>query len=110
MFNNYGDYQIIFRAKKHYNDSEKEVVIVVDANSESQAKNKAGKQAKSLGYNYCEIISTKLLQRKQKNDAETKSSNLKLNGRQKKGAIIIGVVAFAVLVLIFVLVASGIIK
>lgn len=110
MFNNYGDYQIIFRAKKHYNDSEKEVVIVVDANSESQARNKAEKQAKSLGYNYCEIISAKLLQRKQMNDAETKSSNLKLNGRQKKGAIIIGVVAFAVLVLIFVLVASGIIK
>jgi len=107
MLNNYGSYKATCLAKQKLNDKEKEVVLLVDANNEIDAKTKAEKQLKALKYNYFKIVSIDFI----KKQPSTKNEiNIQLKPKQKKTLIAVGTISFIFLVLIFVLIASGIIK
>jgi len=109
MINNYGEYKITCLAKRHFNDTEKEIVMIIESNNESEAKRKAKKQLKSSNYTYVNIISISFLKHTKNSPTRQQEHSWNPPPKSKKLAIIFGAIGLAILVLIVVLVTNGVV-
>ena len=112
FLDNHGNYEIICKAKKNVFNKEQEIRFVVEANDSNDAKNIAEKQLKTDGKKIYEIESIKHIKstRRVRNVVRTIDTGMQNQTPQKNKILIeIGIVAFMILVVIFVLVGTGVI-
>ncbi len=112
FLDNHANYEIICKARKSLHEKEQEIRFVVEANESSDAKKIAEKQLKAEGKRYFEIISIKQIKstRRVRNIVRTIDTGIQNNNPQQRKILIgLGLIAFAILVAIFILVGTGVI-
>ena len=116
FLDNHGVYEIIAKVKNSCYDKEKEIRFVIEANDKSDAKRIAEKQLRRDGYSYIEISSIiKTKQTRKVNNViyttnSEESKRERPDAKKKKIAgFIILIVSLAILIGIFVLVATGVV-
>jgi len=112
FLDNHGNYEIICTVRKNLHEQWQETRFVIEANDISEAKKLTEKQLKSSGYKFYEFKSVKLIKstRKVRNEVRTIDTGAQNQTPQQRKILIgMGIIAFLILVTIFVLVGTGVI-